>query len=133
MKRGLLAALLAAGILVFSPTTVGAWFAVCDWDPLVLIVTPAGHVVPVYDSVWTPSVLDLGVPLESYKTSRVFDAQGRPETAVDMTIYVPTGLLLRFPVNDMVTSGLLGSGTLYAARSGTSGTPVHLYFVLHQA
>jgi hypothetical protein len=88
--------------------------------------------VPVYDSVWTSSLLDLALPLESYKTSRVYDARGNPETAVTMTIYVPTGLLFRYTVNDMVTSGPLGSGTLYAARSGTSGTPVHLSFVLRQ-
>ena len=133
MRRALLAGLLAAGLLVFSPSTAGAWFAYCDWDPIVLIITPAGHIVPVYDSVWTTSLLDLGLPLESYKASRVYDAQGNPETAVDMTITVPTGLLFRYSVNDMVTSGPLGSGTLYAARSGTSGTPVHLYFVLRQA
>ena len=133
MRRALLAGALAAGILVFSPSTAGAWFAYCDWDPVVLVITPTGHVVPVYDSVWTSSPLDLGLPLESYTTSRAYDAQGNPETAVDMTIYVPTGLLLRYSVNDMVTSGPLGSGSLYAARSGTSGTPVHLHFLLRQA
>ena len=130
MKRGLLAALVAAMFVVFSPVQAGAWFAFCDWDPLVLIVTPAGHVVPVYDSVWTASPLDLGVPLESYTTARVYDAQNHPETAVDLAITVPTGLLFRYNVTDEVTSGLLGSGTVYAVKSGTSGTPVHLKFVL---
>jgi hypothetical protein len=130
MKRGLLAVLVAAMFVVFSPVQAGAWFAFCDWDPLVLIVTPAGHVVPVYDSVWTASPLDLGVPLESYTTARVYDAQNQPETAVDMAITVPTGLLFRYNVTDEVTSGLLGSGTVYAVKSGTSGTTVHLKFVL---
>lgn len=133
MKKGLWAALLAAGILVFSPAPAGAWMSFCDWDPIVLVVTPAGHVVPVYDSVWTSSLIDLGLPLESYTTSRVYAANGTPETAVDMSIYVPTGLLLRYGVHDMVTSGPLGSGTVYAARNGTSGTPVHLQFVLPEA
>ena len=133
MKRVLVAAALAAGILVSSPTSAGAWFAYCDWDPLVLVVTPAGHIVPVYDSVWTPSLLDLGVPLESYTTSRIYSATGQPETAVDMTIYVPTGLLFRYSLTDEVTSGLLGSGHVYAVKSGTSGSPVHLKFVLSQA
>ena len=130
MKKGLVAGLLAAGILVFSPASAGAWFEYCDWDPLVLVVTPAGHIVPVYDSVWTSSLLDLGLPLESYKATRVYSGTGAPETAVDMTIFVPTGLLFRYYVHDMVTSGLLGSGTVYAQQSGTSGTPVHLKFVL---
>lgn len=125
-----MAAALAAGILVASPVPAGAMFTHCEWDPLVLVVTPAGHIVPVYDSVWTSSVLDLGVPLESYKVSRVYDAVGRPHTLVDMTISVPTGLLLRYQVHDMVTSGLLGTGTVYAQANGTSGTPVHLRFTL---
>ena len=133
MKRVLVAAALAAGLLVASPTSAGAWATFCDWDPIVLIVTPAGNIVPVYDSVWTASPLDLGLTLESYTVSRVYDASGKPHTAVDMKITVPTGLLFRYTVKDMVTSGLLGTGTVYALKYGTSGTPVHLYFTLSQA
>jgi len=133
VKRVLVAAALAAGLLVASPTSAGAWATFCDWDPIVLIVTPAGNIVPVYDSVWTASPLDLGLPLESYTVSRVYDASGKPHTAVDMKITVPTGLLFRYTVKDMVTSGLLGTGTVYALKYGTSGTPVHLLFTLPQA
>jgi hypothetical protein len=130
MKRVLVAAALAAGLLVLSPTSAGAWATFCDWDPLVLIVTPAGHVVTVYDSVWTSSPLDLAIPLESYTVSRVYDRVGRPHTAVDMTIYTPTGLLFRYAVTDEVTTGLLGSGKVLAIKNGYSGTPVHLKFTL---
>ncbi|TMC54166.1 MAG: hypothetical protein E6J20_03540 [Chloroflexi bacterium] len=132
MKRVLVAAMLAAGILVLSPTTAGAWATFCDWDPLVLVVTPGGHIVPVYDSVWTSSPLDLGLPLESYTVSRVYDVTGHPHTAVDMTIYTPTGLLFRYATTDEVTTGLLGSGTVLARQNGYSGTPVHLKFILSQ-
>lgn len=130
MKRALVAAVLAAGVLIASPTTAGAWATFCDWDPLVLVVTPSGHVVPVYDSVWTPSLLDLGIPLESYTVSRTHSRKGAPETLVDMTISVPTGLLFKYQTIDEVTSGLLGSGTVYARANGYSGTPVHLKFTL---
>lgn len=130
MKRALVAAMLAAGILVLSPTSAGAWATYCDWDPLVLIVTPGGHIVPVYDSVWTSSPLDLGLPLESYTTTRVYDAAGAPHTAVDMAIWVPTGLLFRYATVDEVTTGLLGSGTVLARKSGYSGTTTHLNFTL---
>lgn len=130
MKRGLVAAALAAGILLCTPVSAGAWATYCDWDPLVLVVTPSGHIVPVYDSVWTSSPLSLGLPLESYTTKRVYDPAGHPQTAVDMTIYTPTGLLLRYQVHDMVTSGLLGTGTVYAEASGWSGSSVHLKFTL---
>jgi hypothetical protein len=126
----LVAAVLAAGVLVASPTTAGAWATFCDWDPLVLVVTPSGHVVPVYDSVWTSSLVDLGVPLESYTVSRTYSRKGAPETLVDMTISVPTGLLFQYQTTDEVTSGLLGSGTVYARANGYSDTPVHLKFTL---
>src|SRR5439155_20203966 len=106
VKRVVVAAALAAGILLCSPTSAGAWATYCDWDPLVLIVTPGGHVVPVYDSVWTSSPLQIGLPLESYTATRVYDSVGRPMTAVDVKITVAAGLLFNFSVEDMVTSGL---------------------------
>jgi hypothetical protein len=130
VKRALVAAALAAGVLIASPATAGAWATFCDWDPLVLVVTPSGNIVPVYDSVWTSSPVDLGVPLESYTVSRTYSHSGAPQTLVDMTISVPTGLLLQYQTTDEVTSGLLGSGTLYARGNGYSGTPVHLKFTL---
>ena len=133
MKRVVVAAALAAGIMLCSPTSAGAWATYCDWDPIVPIVTPGGHIVLVYDSVWTSSPLSLALPLASYTTSRVYDSAGKPHTAVDMAISVPTGLLFRYTTYDMVTSGLLGSGTVYASKYGTSGTPVHLKFTLPQA
>jgi hypothetical protein len=130
VKRVLLAAALAAGVMVASPTSAGAWSTFCDWDPVVPIITPAGHVVLLYDSVWTSSPLDLALPLESHTVSRVYDRRGRPETLVNVTVSVPTGLLFRYETMTEVTSGLLGSGTVYARANGYSGTPTHLNFIL---
>jgi len=104
----------------------------CDWDPLVAVVTPAGNVVLVYDSVWTSTPLNVGLPVTTYSVSRIYDEDGNPMTAVNMVINVPTGLLFRFATKDMVTTGPLGSGTVLASQSGTSGTPVQLNFTLKQ-
>jgi hypothetical protein len=131
VKKLVVAAALAAGALFAAPASAGAFIAWCDWDPLVLVVTPAGNIVPVYDSVWTQSPIDLAVPLESYKTTRVY-VGGRPETAVDMAISVPTGLLLHYSTADEVTTGLLGSGAVLAHAYGTSGQTLHLHFILPQ-
>jgi hypothetical protein len=130
MKRLVVAGALALGLLGASPSSAAAFATWCDWDPIVLVVTPAGHLVPVYDSVWTSSPLDLAVPLESHSVARAYDSSGRPVTAVYMTIYVPTGLLFRYATTDMVTTGLLGSGKVLAYGSGTSGQAVHLKFIL---
>lgn len=129
MKRVVLAALLAAGVVVLSPSTAGAWATYCEWDPLVAVVTPAGNLAVVYDSVWTSSALQIGVPVESYTTSRVYVA-GRAQTAVDMAISVPAGLLLQFQTQDEVTTGLLGTGQLLASKNGWSGQTLHLKFTL---
>lgn len=132
MKRVVLAALMAVGVIVCSPSTAGAWATYCDWDPLVVIVTPSGHIVPVYDSVWTSSPLDLGLPVESYSATRVY-VNGWAETAVDMAISIPTGLLLQFQTQDEVTTGLLGSGSVLATKNGWSGQTLHLKFTLPEA
>lgn len=45
MKRVLVAAAMAAGLIVAAPTSAGAMMEWCDWDPLVAVVTPGGNVV----------------------------------------------------------------------------------------
>jgi hypothetical protein len=129
VKRVVLAALLAAGVVLLSPGTAGAWATYCEWDPLVPVVTPAGHVVLLYDSVWTANPIEVGVPISTTETSRVYVA-GKPATAVDTAVWVPVGLLLQFPVQDMVTTGILGSGQVMATRNGWSGQTLHLKFTL---
>jgi hypothetical protein len=129
MKRVVVARALALGLLMASPASAGAFVQYCDWDPLVLVVTPSGHAVLVYDSVWTSSLLNLGLPLESHTVARAYDSAGRPVTAVDMTVYVPS-LLWGFSTMDEVTTGLLGSGKVLARTYGTSGQTVRLKFII---
>jgi hypothetical protein len=132
VKKVLMSAAAAAGLLFATPVSAGAGMEWCDWDPIVPVITPAGNLVLVFDSVWTSSPLNIGLPLASYTATRVYDEDGRPHTAVDMVINVPTGLLWRFATTDMVTTGPLGSGTVLASTRGTSGTPVLLHFLLKQ-
>ena len=133
MKRLVVAGALALGLLAASPGSAAASTTWCTWDPLVLIATPGGHLVAVYDSVWTPSLLNLGLPLESYTTSRAYDSEGRAVTAVDMAIWTPTGLLFSYPTMDEVTTGLLGGGALLARGYGTSGKTLHLKFTIPES
>jgi hypothetical protein len=132
VKRVVVAAVLAAAVVVLSPGTAGAWATYCEWDPLVPVVTPAGNVVLLYDSVWTSNPIQLGLPIATTTTSRVYVA-GKPATAVDTAIWVPSGLLLQFPVQDMVTTGLLGTGEVLATKNGWSNQTLHLKFTLKVA
>jgi hypothetical protein len=129
----MVAAAIAAGLAFATPVSAGAMVEWCDWDPVVPVVTPAGNVVLLFESVWTSSPLNIGLPVSSYTVSRTYDLHGRPLTAVDMVINVPTGLLWRFSTLNLVTTGPLGSGTVLAKQNGTSGSPVHLYFTLNKA
>lgn len=130
MKTLVAAAAMAVGMSVAMPVSAGAGMEWCDWDPVVAIVTPAGNVVLVYDSVWTSGPTDVGLPVASYTASRVYDEDGLAQTAVDMVITVPSGLLVKFSTTDMVTTGPLGSGAVLSQANGTSGTAVHLHFIL---
>jgi hypothetical protein len=121
----------AAGLLVAAPVQAGAMMEWCDWDPIVPIITPAGNLVLLYDSVWTTSPLHLALPVSSYTVSRVY-LKGQALTAVDMVISVPAGLLFRYSTLNMVTTGPLGSGQVLASATGNSGTPVHLKFTLNK-
>ena len=133
MKRLVVAGALVLGLLAASPGSAAASTTWCTWDPLVLVVTPGGHVALVYDSVWTSSLLSAGLPLESYTATRAYDSSGKAVTAIDMAIWTPTGLLLRYTVMDEVTTGLLGGGALLARGYGTSGQTVHLKFTIPES
>ncbi len=132
MKRLLIAGVLLMGALGTQVSQAAASEMFCDWDPPVLIVTPAGHLQPVYASVWTSSLLNIGLPVESYTATRAYDAAGHPVTNVDMSVYVPAGLLFSFTTLDMVNTGLLGGGQRLASAYGTSGHTTHLRFTLNE-
>src|SRR5260370_9248120 len=109
MKRLVVAGALALGLLAASPGSAAASSTWCTWDPLVPILTPGGHLVLVYDSVWTPSLLNLGLPLESYSTKSAYDSQCNRSTAADIAIRTPTALLFRYTTMDEPPPRLLCS------------------------
>jgi hypothetical protein len=127
----MVAAAMAAGLVFATPVSAGAALTWCDWDPIVPIITPAGNLVLVYDSVWTSSPLYLALPVASYSVSHLYLEDDQPMTSVDMVIHVPSGLLFRFQTMNMVTTGPFGSGQVLASARGSSGTPVHLKFTIN--
>jgi len=86
VKKALIAATTAVGLMLASPGAAQAAYTHCDWDPIVPVITPGGNLVLVYDSVWTAYATSLGLPLASYTAKRAYDSSGRPVTAVDMAI-----------------------------------------------
>jgi hypothetical protein len=134
LKRRLLALIFGAtAALSVSGSQAFAWMSYCDWDPPVLILTPGGNLVAVHDSVWTSSLLNIGLPVSGYTATRVYGPEGQPETAVDMTVSVPTELLWHYHYTAFVATGPLLSGQVLAYGQGYGTAPVHLKFVLPEA
>jgi hypothetical protein len=111
--------------------TAAEW---CDTDPLLIIRTPDGQLVPVFllvgalgaqhlPAALVASILAVGEPVEVMGTLPAIEAT--------VTVTVPDDLFGRgFPTRAIVSSGPLGSGTAYAATEGTSGAPMTLRFAL---
>lgn len=133
MRKFVLAGLMAALSSMVAAAPASAWAEYCDWDPPVLIQTPSGNSVLVYDTVFTSSLLQVGLPVESYSVARAYDEDGNPVTAVDMAISVPAGLVSQFSLLGVVSTGLNGSGQVLGSSSGSSGSVTHVKFTLYQS
>jgi hypothetical protein len=96
----------------------------CDTDPVLVIRTPAGRLVPVFVNVgaknllFTPNTL-LAAVLPSYSAAPTSDANA---TLVTVKAKVPSLLLEGpFATRSIVSTGAFGTGTLYASTYGVSG------------
>ena len=134
MLRALLVATILLAALLGPGTPAVAAAEWCDTDPVLLIRTPDGGVVAAYllvgalgaqhlPAALAASVLAAAEPLEATGGGRAL--------RVTATVTVPHDLFDRgFPTRALVSSGPLGTGTVYAATEGTSGAPMTLRFTL---
>lgn len=129
LRRILACTATVVGLLAVAPVTAHASAKYCQWDPPVTVTTPAGHLVVVYADVSSPFG-DVSPGVATSSTKRAYTPTGTPYTVVAVQVWVPPGVSGPFPVNDVVTSGLLGTGTLYAKTSGMSGQTLSLQFSL---
>jgi hypothetical protein len=105
----------------------------CDTDPILVIRTPAGRLVPVYVTVGAPSLLFTpNTLLSSVVLSYTAVPSGNgAATKVTVVVTVPSSPLVQsFSVKDTISTGPLGSGSIYASASGTSDKPMTSAFQL---
>jgi hypothetical protein len=131
MRSFMLAILIAVPlILALAPASASAaeW---CDTDPLVLIKTPGGALVPVYvtsgalGTEHLPAVLLASI---AYSTDA---GAGGTATIVHLTVMVPGDLLdSHFPTRTVASTGPLATGAIYASATGYSGQIMRLTFGL---
>jgi hypothetical protein len=134
MRARLWLALLGCFVLMFTPTRAALaanhW---CDTDPVVMIQTPAGRLVPVYVNIgadsatYTPDIL-LSLSQISYS---VAPTKTGGATLVKVHVTVPTYLTAwSFQTRVTDSSGAFGSGTVYAQVYGLSDQPMTSVFTL---
>jgi hypothetical protein len=135
VRRNLVVLFVVAALVLVAlapaPVAAAEW---CDTDPLVLVVTPAGTVVPVYVLVGALGVehLPAAQAASIVSTTVAVDATaGGRATKVALMVLVPDDVFASgFPTRSAASSGPLGSGTIYDATSGISGQTMTLRFTL---
>jgi hypothetical protein len=131
LSFSLLVMLVMTSLTLLSPAALASdgW---CDSDPILVVHTPAGNLVPVYYNVGAQSFLytadtllgALGMSYTAVPTS------GGAATKVTLVVTVPSLLFQSFATRDIVSTGAFGTGTVYAYTSGVSGQAMTSTFKL---
>jgi hypothetical protein len=132
MKRIAIALVLALlPILGLAPVAGAASDEWCDMDPLVVIQTPAGRLVPVYNTNGAKGLkYQVALPLAKVRYT-VQPADGGRKTLVDMEVTVPNGLYgSGFATRTKISTGPMGTLTVLAAGEGVSGSAMRVQFTL---
>ena len=129
------AALATSGAAVATVATAPAAFAAsegwCDVDPIQLVITSGGKIVPIFVTNGAPSLLYVAQLLLARITHTTASADGGTSTLVTVKVTVPNGLLGRtFPTRTVVSSGPLGLLKVYGTATGYSGQTMTVQFKL---
>ena len=128
LALSLLPALALLGALA-APVAAGEEW--CDTDPLLLIRTPAGAIVPVYVTSGALGIAHEPAVLLATTWYTAQPVQGGRATLVHVSDTVPGDLFAAsFATRVVVSSGPMGTASIYGRASGTSGQPMALSFTL---
>jgi hypothetical protein len=104
----------------------------CDVDPIQLVISSGGTLVPIFVTNGARSLLYLPQLFLAKITHTVKAIDGGSLVTVSVT--VPNGLLgTRFATRSVISSGPLGLFKVYASTTGTSGTAMTMQFTLNGA
>ena len=121
----------ACAAALITPATALASDTWCDVDPVQLVVTSGGKLVPIFVTNGAPSLLYAPQLLLARITHSTQSVDSGTATLVTVSVTVPNSLFGRtFPTRSVVSSGPLGLLKTYATGTGTSGSPMVLRFKL---
>ena len=131
--RCLRSGLFAIVILLVTMPVATASSQWCEVDPILVVATPSGSLVPVFVTTAGDGVEHLATVTAarlSYVASPTADGS---KTLVTVTVLVSNDLFdSPFATTSTVSSGPMATGTIYASASGTSGHTLKMTFVLDQ-
>jgi hypothetical protein len=131
MTRSLLAVVVAVLVLVGGAPPAGASEDWCEFDPLVLIATPGGRLVPVYVLTGAAGLAHLPLVTAARYDYAAAPTAGGTATLVKLEVLVPpTATGGTFATRATVSTGPAATGTVLASATGTSGQPMKLTFKL---
>ena len=132
-RTGLAVAGAAALTAVAAPAAFAgeAW---CDVDPLQLVITSGGNLVPIFVTNGGKSAAYAPQLLLAKITHSVKSVDGGTASLVTVYVKVPNGLLGEsFDVRTVITSGPLGTLVVYGTGYGKSGKTLSVEFKLKVA
>jgi hypothetical protein len=128
--RILIAAAVACCLLGFV-RPAGAAAEWCEYDPVVLVVTPAGALVPVFvtnGALGVEHSLDAQLAEMRYTTQ---PAKSGKATLVYLRVLIRGNLFAaQFPTRSTASTGPLATGSIFDRVEGNSGDTMSLTFVL---
>jgi hypothetical protein len=103
----------------------------CDVDPIQLVITSGGKLVPIFVTNGAPSLLYVAQLLLAKMSTSVQSADGGTSSLVTVKVTVPNGLFGKvFSTRTVVSSGPLGLLKVYGTATGTSGRTMTVQFKL---
>ena len=119
---------LLLGVSGPSPVAAAEW---CDTDPLIVVVTPGGTLVPIFVTNGALGIEHLlAATLASIGYTAVPGAQPGA-TDVEIRVLVQDDLFgEHFPTRTVASTGPLGTGAIYARAESRSGQAMVMRFTL---
>lgn len=126
-----LAVVVLAAVLLVPAQTARASAEWCEIDPLVLVITPRGAIVPLFVTNGAQGIEHLlAAQLAEMRYTVQPDNDGAA-TRVQLRVTIRGDLFgPRFPVRSTVSTGPLATGTILAREVGVSGQTLLLAFTL---
>jgi hypothetical protein len=120
----------ASGAVVSPPPGLASntW---SDTDPILVIVTPGGHQVPLYVNNGVFGAQHLASAQVAKMAYTVQRASNGTSTKVVLTVTIPNDTFgSGYPTRTIPSTGAFGTGLVYGITYGTSGTVMKVTFFL---